>query len=981
MNVLITDFQMWRIDNLLLPLLIVLGCWLPLPQLSANAIPFQTDDSAWVDRLLKRMSTSEKLGQLLILRSDLAQAGMTDSLLHWVHQQKMGGMILEDLPIDTFLNYVGISEQMTGIPLLNGTTQRVSLHNQFSDIKDLPSTATIGAVTSDSLLAILQTKYLEQLAALHINFAYLPPIKDDFQAEAFVHTSSETSCAHRDWLTALTEQRILTIGEQYALQNEFEQDWAAHFTQGLSGISIAEEEYLPNEFECQPSGFFRADLVQKKLHNGLIISELTKNNDIGKLLQTGADLLVVRDSIDKAYAQLKFYYRTGILSKEELNAKVRKILLAKNWADRVNTPDNLPPLIASAKGNPFAQHTSWNAAETVKKIAADECEATHPIKTYFEHPAWATFARQLYEESIVLAHNPERALPLRELHGRDFQIFQYGSPVTDFVQQFNKYADAQYEFIQAFSECNEFPELSKKYLKASTVVLTINQEYLDTMRCKDWLTSVNALSKKTTVIVVNFGNPRNLGYFNPTVSCIQAMQDHPTLQSLAAQLIFGGTSANGRLTMEVAPHLPFGISNYSSITRLKYTIPAEVGIAPERLVGIDAIAKNAIALGATPGCQVLVAKNGKVIYNKAFGYHTYEKKQGVRTSDLYDLASITKVAATTLATMKLHDLQQIKPADRLNVHVPLSERTTLKYVTLRHLLTHRSGLAPNLPIVPILLQRDTFNRDCEGYFCNESSSEYSIPVADNFYFSQLHADTVWQKVQRMRVSRRKRYRYSDVNFYLLQKVVEKKSSVGLDQYLAANFYNPLHLRYLGYNPRKKHVPQRIVPTTNDFRWRQQLVRGYVHDETAAIQGGVGGNAGLFSTAEDLAVLFQMLLNGGHYGGRQFLTEPTIEYFTSKRHGSHRGLGFDKPYAKKKKPAYARSASPQTFGHTGFTGTAVWTDPTHNLTFIFLANRIHPDRNNKKLYQERVRARMHQVVYDALGTHQGSLPELKMEQRI
>lgn len=977
---------MWRTDYLLLILITIsLSSHRLFGQSFAAIPPFQTEEDEWVNRLLTRMSPAEKLGQLLVLKSDLSKEGMTDSLFHWVHQQQIGGLLLEDLPIDTFLHYVGVSEQMTGIPLLNGTTQKVLLHNQFSDLNTQPLPTTIGAIQHDSLLQILHQKYLEQLAGLHINFAYTPPLGNEYNEQAFVQNSSEAICANRNWLSSLSEQRILTFGSDFSTLSANEDFvWNEHFEQGMSGVIVANKEYQKENFECQSVGYLEQKLKTDFGHNGLVISELSVDNDLGDMLQAGADILIVRDSIDKAFHTLRHYYYSGLLTKKELDYKVRKILLAKNWANNVNTPRNLPPLIASKNSNPFAYHTSLKINKKDKQIDYDQeeesCKEVHPIKTYFEHPAWGNFARQLYEESIVLASNPNRILPLQNILNQDFKIFQYGAPVQHFVEYFNKYADATSSFIQAFSECNELPALSQKYLQESTVVLAINQENLDTMLCQDWIHSVNKLSLKTTVIVVNFGNPLNLGHFAPTVSSIQAMQPHPVLQSLTAQLIFGGTSANGALPMEVASHLPFGISNYSASIRLKYTMPAEVGIAPERLVGINAIAKNAIGNGATPGCRVLVAKDGKVIYNEAFGYHTYEKQQAVQLNDLYDIASITKVAATTLATMKLHDLQLIKPVDRISAHLDLIPRTTLKYITLRNLLIHRSGLSANLPIVPILSYRDTFNRNCDKYFCSEKTTEFSIPIAEGFYFSQLHADTVWQKVQKMRVSRR-RYRYSDTNFYLLQKVIETKTGMGMNKYLDSQFYNSLGLRYLGYNPRTRFKPQKIVPTSIDSRWRKQLVHGYVHDETAAIQGGVGGNAGLFSSADDLAILFQMFLNGGHYGGRQYLTKNTIDYFTTVRHGSHRGLGFDKPKKGSKKGAYSRSASSKTFGHTGFTGTAVWSDPQHNLTFVFLSNRVHPTSSNKQLYHDKVRSRMHQVVYDALGTFQGALPELKLEQRI
>lgn len=969
---------MWRKISLLLPLLATLFLLSTASHASSHSnVPFQRTDTTWTAPLLAQLSTEEKLGQLLMLRSDLSATGMTDSLLNWVQAQQLGGILLEDLPIDTFLHYVGMSERMTAIPLFNATSHTSSLHHQFSDIAALPHPATIGAITDTSLLTTLATHYEQQLAALRINMVYAPVLSTDFDTKMRVHAAEEAICANFDWLERTQSKRVLAIGSHFIDQEDTYWNWLTHFDSGLSGVGVDVAIHQKKDADCEPTDYLRKRLDVSYGFDGLVVGEVEHQETIGALLQAGADVFIVRDDIHNAYAALKRYYATGVLSEQALNDKVRKILLAKNWANPTVYRQFFPPLIAEAAPIITALPVRQSIDPILSVTCAEE-ETTHPIKAYFEDRAWEHFSRQLYESSLVLANNARRVLPLRELHGRDFQIFQYGAPVPDFTAQFSKYATAEERFVQTYAECNDLPALSQKYLQYSTVVLTINQEYLDTERCQDWLASANALANTTTVIVVNFGNPRNLSFFSSDVSCIQVMQDHPSLQSLSAQLIFGGVAATGQLTMDISPHLPFGTNHHTPIIRLKYGVPAEVGIAAERLRTIDALARSAIGVGATPGCQVLVAKGGNIIYNRTFGHHTYAKQQPVQSDDLYDLASITKVAATTLATMKLYEQTQLDLSDKLHRLLPLSSRSTLRSLTARQLLTHRSGLQPNLPIVSIL--RDTTGRDCRTYFCDQADLEYSLPVARDLYFSRLHADTIWQKVQRLRVSRRKRYRYGDTNFYLLQQIVESKSGMGLEQYMNDYFYKALHLRHLTYNPWQRFTPERIIPTTRDNRWRRQLVHAYVHDETAALQGGVGGNAGLFTTAEDLAVLFQMLLNGGHYGGRQFLNPHTIDYFTAYHAGSRRGLGFDKPKKDGRRGACAASASSKTFGHTGFTGTMVWSDPAHELTFILLTNRIHPSRANKRLYEDKIRSRMHQAVYDALDTYQGQLPSLQLEQR-
>jgi beta-N-acetylhexosaminidase len=436
---------------------------------------------------------------------------------------------------------------------------------------------------------------------------------------------------------------------------------------------------------------------------------------------------------------------------------------------------------------------------------------------------------------------------------------------------------------------------------------------------------------------------------------------------LAAQLLFGALQAKGRLPLAISNQLLFhhGIDN-TPIIRFKYTVPEEVGIAAYKLVGIDAIARNAIGIGATPGCQIFVAKEGKIIYSKTFGSHTYEKKEAVEKTDLYDLASITKVASTTLAAMKMYEQEKIQLDGKIGDYLDIDENAPIRDLTLNQLLTHKSGLQANMPIAPFIMYKDTTDTFCNEYFCQEKYLTYIVPVADSFYMDYRWQDTMWQKVYQMKPFKNKRYRYSDVNFNLLQKVVETRYKSSIDEYVKLNFYYPLNLEHVTYRPLEVFDVNEIVPTAQDF-WRKQLLQGYVHDESAALLGGVGGNAGLFANAEDLAVLFQMLLNGGSYGGKEFLKPETIRKFTTQQAGSLRGLGFD-VQTKSGTRNCSTKASPSTFGHTGFTGTCVWVDPETELIYIFLSNRIHPNVNNRTLFKEGTRKRIQSLVYDALDTY-------------
>jgi CubicO group peptidase (beta-lactamase class C family) len=408
-----------------------------------------------------------------------------------------------------------------------------------------------------------------------------------------------------------------------------------------------------------------------------------------------------------------------------------------------------------------------------------------------------------------------------------------------------------------------------------------------------------------------------------------------------------------------------------------YSAPEEVGISSERLVGINAIAETAVDKGVFPGCQIVVAKEGKVIFSKSFGSHTYSKKKPVKNTDLYDIASVTKIAATTLSVMKLSETGKVSLKGEVGDYLLLNENATVKKIEIRDLLLHRSGLQAQMPIARYLSWRNVPSKGCNKFFCRKFQKGFGVQVANGLFLESSQPDSIWSKVYRLPVFSRKNYVYSDVNFFLLQKVVETISQKTLDDYVFENFYLPLGLRRTAFHPLEKYGTAEIVPTENDRIWRKTLVHGFVHDPSAALMGGVGGSAGVFASAEDLAVLFQMLLNGGSYGGIQYLKPETVETFTSSPAGNFRALGFDKP-VNRRYPTYSPAISSTAFGHTGFTGTCIWADPKNNVVYVFLSNRVHPTSTNSKIFTEGVRGRIHDIVYDAFDTFQIELPELNLQ---
>ena len=422
-------------------------------------------------------------------------------------------------------------------------------------------------------------------------------------------------------------------------------------------------------------------------------------------------------------------------------------------------------------------------------------------------------------------------------------------------------------------------------------------------------------------------------------------------------------------------------------THLARTIPEYKGFDPDTLSGINWMVKNAMNGRAFPGCQVLLAKDGCIIFDRQFGHHSYKREKVVTDESIYDLASITKVMATTLMGMKLWEMGKYELQDSLHEYISDTIRqylpypSTIRNITFHELLIHKSGLPAGFPLIRYLDYKNEDIGAYDKYYCDVSDSTYCIEVADNFYMDREYADSMWIKLNLMWLDKSKPYKYSDVNmntmYYMLKTMIDNdprafgftepaKKLEGRNlytEYLYKTFYEPLGMTRTMFKPLEKYAPLTLVPTENETFWRGQLLRGYVHDPNAALMGGVAGNAGLFSTTNDMAKLCQMWLDKGVYGGKRYLNAETVTKFTSVAEDSHRGLGFNKRTISTTGFGMSDSCSIATYGHTGFTGTCFWIDPEEGLVYIFLSNRVHPKVNNR-IYQFGIRKRIHNAAYDA-----------------
>jgi CubicO group peptidase (beta-lactamase class C family) len=659
----------------------------------------------------------------------------------------------------------------------------------------------------------------------------------------------------------------------------------------------------------------------------------------------------------------------------------------------------------------------------------------------------------LKEKSIFIIQNKKQILPLQT--GITYSIINLIDTLPEeFLKIFSNYA---------MYMANDKNKLNSRQIKRYQHIILINNSTFKNFTV-DSLKNLLLLFPKKKSIIINFGAFDSLVRLSDSLNIIQMPDDLEISYRLAPQVLFGGLEVSGQIPRSLNQQILFGNSYKLKASRLGYSRPERVNISSKKLSKISTIVYEAIQAGAFPGCQLLIAKNNKVIYNKSFGYHTYQKKLSVKNTDLYDIASLTKIAATTIATMKMVndgkldindelgrffrdtkiDYTRIKPDTLVkidtfyiknieNIENFVKNRDTIrldstKFITIDTLITkltpennifkvhlidllkHKSGITPSLPIYKYVYYRyiyfsalinahKTFQKQLSrllripyveipdtilkqvhlpdsidsiintelkniyyGYFSKTKTDSSNIQICNNLYLRNQYFDTIWTDTKQLPVANKKYTKYSDINMILLQMAIDSLNKTNINQYLKKEIYNPLGLKNISYLPLNQINIKRICPTEDDRQWRYCLLQGYVHDPSAAMLGGISGNAGLFANASDLEVLFQMILNGGNYGGKQYIHPDIIKQFTTRQEDTQRGLGFDMPNSH---AVVGNLAPATTFGHSGFTGTCIWVDPENELIYVFLSNRVYPSAKNWKIISLHVRERIHDAIYEAI----------------
>jgi CubicO group peptidase (beta-lactamase class C family) len=589
-----------------------------------------------------------------------------------------------------------------------------------------------------------------------------------------------------------------------------------------------------------------------------------------------------------------------------------------------------------------------------------------------------------YEASFTVLLNRNEKIPLADLDYGRFACLLIGdaetfaSRINDYMEMpvFNLNPGSTEEIRHILSELNEYDRIITGITASALPLDDRNRPVVNEL--------MHLLAEKESIVAF-FGPPPFLGQWHGIENVdglLLAYNDDELVQDLSAQLFFGAIGASGRLDMQAGDLFAQGAGiDTKGGLRLKYTVPEEAGLDSRIIYSrVDSIVETGITAGAFPGARVLVAVGGKVIMDKAYGYHTYDNRVKVEKSDIYDLASVTKITGPLPLYMKLAD------EGRLDLDRPLSyywddwksrffRRSNKEGLIIRDLLTHQSGITPYINYWPQTIRNGNYIR---RWYRPEASQGYSLEISNHLYLRDNFRNRVYRTIRRSELLSHGEYRYSCLPFIVSPVVIEE---IGGRQYTAAlydDFFKPLGASTLRYNPLSAFPAHRIVPTETDNYFRKTVVHGYVHDEASAVLGGISGNAGLFSSAGDLAKLLQMYLNQGEYGGKRYLSTEVINEFTRTQfpeNNNRRGLGFDKPLIDNDLLPASRAypttgASPSSFGHSGFTGTFVWMDPEYDILYIFLSNRVHPTRDNNLISRLNIRTSVLQVFYDELGKNGG-----------
>jgi beta-glucosidase-like glycosyl hydrolase/CubicO group peptidase (beta-lactamase class C family) len=952
-------------------------------QINAQTDPLKTKDSIaqdrWVDSIMKTMSVDQKIGQLFMIAAYTNKDAEHEKyIMNMISKHHIGALIFFQDQAIKQVELTNKYQSLSKIPLLIGIDGEWGLRMRLRNTVAFPYNMALGAIRNDKLLyetGRQMGRHMKRVG-VHINFAPVVDVntnpknpvignrsygedKENVNDKAIAFTKGLQSqnimaCAkhfpghgdtaqdsHKTLPSVLHDTIRLDTLELYPYKNIIKEGIGSIMIAHLSVPALEPNEELPSSLS---HNIVTGLLKEKMGFKGLIVTDalnmkgsadFASSEEINlQAILAGNDLLDVPLNVEKSIALFKKSLAKGKLTEARLDESVRKILKTKYWAGLHH----------------FVPLKTENLMSDLNTIEDD------------------LLNRRLVENSITLVQNKKDVLPIKNLEKNRVAYVKFGEyNNATFVKRLNDYTN-----VDVISGSN-LQEISKKLQSYETVIIGFHSSYgaYASYKIDDKdLLILDDIARNHKVILDVFASPYTLLRIKSLENIegvIVSYQNTSLSQDLSAQMIFGALDMKGALPVKINDHLPAGFGlHLSGINRLGYSIPEDVGMDSRKLARIDSIAKEVIDSAMAPGMQVLVARKGKVVMLKSYGYYTYDSLKKVDEESIYDLASVTKILGGLPMIIKAEEEGKFDLDAPLVDLMPVLKGSNKDTVTVKEALSHYGRLKPYIPYYRTMVEGEDA-KPMKRYFSNSSSSKYSIKVADDLYLRTDYRDSLFMLIAEAPQREELDYKYSGMPFYLFVDYLEREYNKPIDQLNQEYFYGPLGAATLTYNPLNKFPKSRIVPTEMDDFFRHQLLQGIVHDEGAALMGGVSGNAGLFGTANDIAKMMQMYLQKGYYGGKSYLKPESFDkfnhrYFEDK--GVRRGLGFDKPQLDDA-VATCGCVSFKSFGHSGYTGTYTFVDPETEIVYVFLSNRVYPTRENNKLGDADIRTKVQQLIQEAI----------------
>lgn len=969
----------------------LLLCLLLFPALTRAQYKSNLNKAQWVDSVFNSLTNDQRIAQLMVIRahSNLGPdhvAKVTED----IKKYNVGALcFFQGGPVRQ-ANLTNLYQSIAQTPLMVTIDGEWGLGMRLDSVAKFPYQLTIGAINDENLVYRMGLAVGEQCKRIgvHVNYAPVVDVNNNpnnpvIGFRSFGEDKNKVSTFGIAYMKGMQDAGIMACAKHFPGHGDVDVDshhdlpvinksmeqldtmelvpFKAIFDAGVGSVMIA-HLYIPaiDNTKNRATSISKnnvTDLLRNSLHyNGLTFTDALEMKGVAKYFPGGTiaveaiiagnDMLCLPENVGESIVAIKKAIDDNRLTWEDIYSKVRKVLASKyqlglNKATVIST-DNLLEDI-NAKTDAIRREIAQHGITLLSQAGL-----TASRTDYAQVPLTSRQKKIAYV-GIGTRELSAFGRRLKEDLGADVFLYSYkDSPAKadSILQAIPK--DGTYDAIVIGVHNYSNKPMDNFGMTPAALKLYKELNFIKT-------------------ITLTFGNVLANKNFCDAYTLVACYQDDEITQQVAADIIEGKQMPRGKIPVTVC-QFKFG---QGIVMNKKPVTPEETRTA---LQVVDSIAMDAVAKKAFPGCVVLAAHKGEIIYHKAFGRFEFDAASPAMSPEsIFDLASVTKVSATTVAIMKLYDEGKVSLDGTLKDYLPWVKGSDKENLKVRDILLHQAGLVPF-----IAFYKETMNGNGSpkpGFYEMKPQKGYGVRVAENFYLRDDWEDTLLQRIKTSPLGPANKYVYSDNDFIFLGKIVEELSGLSLDAYTRKTFYSKMGMYSTGFTPRNRFPAECMVPTENDNYFRKQAIRGDVHDEGASMFGGIAGHAGLFSNAYDLSLLYQMLLNKGEFNGVRYLKPETVQLFTAYNSKiSRRGLGFDKPEKDnllRKDPYPSLLSSPSTFGHTGFTGTCVWVDPQYDLVYIFLSNRVFPTRDNNKLSQLLIRGKIQDALYKALGadTHE------------